>query len=459
VALPRFLDRVLNWGTPTTSERASPYNWQYPSFSFGGNQYPYGFQTTYPGLKQEPPDPSFTGYAQALYLANPVVFACSNARTRLFAEARFAFRRLRQGRATDDIFGNAALAPLEKPWPNGTTRNLLARAMQDVDLAGNFYAYREGQRINRMRPDWVSIVLGSNREPDDPALALDAEVIGYLYQPYGYGEDYTVALLPEQVCHLAPIPDPIARFRGISWITSLVSDVMADNAATQHKLQFFEQGATVNLAVTFGAPWVKTQEQFDTMVDAFRRGHEGAANAFKTMFFAAGDSATTIGSNLEEAAFDAVQGAGETRVCMAAAVPPIIIGASEGLDAATYSNYGQARRAFADLTMRPLWGEAAGAFASIIDVPSDAELWYDDTKISFLQEDEKDDAEILNAKMTAIRTGVDGGFKPETVVAAVNAGDVTLLKHTELFSVQLQPPGTEAPSPNGQVEPIGAVDE
>lgn len=438
-----------------------PLSWaEYQSyFLYNGNTYPISGQQSTLGQTQEKPSASFDGYAASIYKANPVVFACSNARMRLFSEARFQFRALREGRPTDRLFGTPALRLLERPWENGTTRTLLARAMQDADIAGNFYAYRDGQTVKRMRPDWVSIVLGSQREPDDPGLALDAEVLGYVYAPPG-ASTTPVALLPEQVCHFAPIPDPQARFRGMSWISTLIPDVMADSASTEHKRRFFENGATVNLVVTFDSPIIKTQEQFDQMVSKFRRGHEGTANAFKTVFLAHGSEATKLGSDMAESAFKEVQGAGETRICMAAAVPPIMVGASEGLAAATYSNYGQARRAFADLTMRPLWGEIAGAFASIIDVPSDAELWYDDQHISFLQEDERDDADILAVKMQAIRTGVDGGFKPATVVSAVNAGDLSMLEHTDLFSVQLQPPTPElSPNGNGVPGPIGAGDE
>jgi hypothetical protein len=51
----------------------------------------------------------------------------------------------------------------------------------------------------------------------------------------------------------------------------------------------------------------------------------------------------------------------------------------------------------------------------------------------------------------AIRTLVDGGFVAEAAVDAVVSGDLTRLEHTDLFSVQLQPPGTVAaqPSANG----------
>jgi hypothetical protein len=40
------------------------------------------------------------------------------------------------------------------------------------------------------------------------------------------------------------------------------------------------------------------------------------------------------------------------------------------------------------------------------------------------------------------------------VVAAVIAGDFSRLQHSQLFSVQLQPPGTGEPTSNGQPEPV-----
>jgi hypothetical protein len=68
--------------------------------------------------------------------------------------------------------------------------------------------------------------------------------------------------------------------------------------------------------------------------------------------------------------FKVTQGHGETRIAAAAGVPPIIVGLSEGLEAATYSNYGQARRRFADVTMRPLWRERGGVARDDRERPS-----------------------------------------------------------------------------------------
>jgi hypothetical protein len=166
-------------------------------------------------------------------------------------------------------------------------------------------------------------------------------------------------------------------------------------------------------------------------------------NAYKTLFLSNGADVKVVGTNFKDLDMKAVQGAGETRICAAARVPAIIVGVSEGLESATYSNYGQARRAFADLTMRPMWRKMAGALATIVDVPSDSRLWYDDRDIPFLQEDEKDASEIQQMQANTIRTLLDAGFTPDSVVLAVTNGNYDLLEHSGLYSVQLQEPGAQ----------------
>jgi predicted ABC-type ATPase len=411
-------------------------------FNYGGVQYPY-LPSMSLGQEIEPPDPTFAGYVRGAYKSNGVVFACMAARMLLFSEARFQFRQLRSGRP-GDLFGTTALRPLEEPWPNGTTGDLLSRAINDADLAGNFYAVGLQERIYRLRPDWVTIVLGSRLEPDDPQLAVDCEVLGYIYRPGGVpNAEQATVLRAEQVAHFAPYPDPEARYRGMSWITPVIREIMADQAATNHSQQYFEKGATPNIAVSLD-PAV-TGDEFLEFVRMFEQRHSDLTDAYRTIFLGGGATITPVGSTMQQADFANTRGTSETRICMAARVPPIIVGTEVGLRSSTYSNYGEARRAFADLTMRPMWRQIAGAFASIIDVPDAAELWYDDRDVAFLQEDVKDGAEIMEADARSIRTLSDGGFDPQSVVDAVVAGDLRRLKHSGLLPVQVQPPGSPKP--------------
>ncbi len=422
---------------PARADMPLPWDTYQNYFRYGTNTYGTTLNQTLVSDPIEKPDGSWASYIN-LFAGNPVIYACLDRRLKLFSEARFQYRQMRDGRP-GDLFGKQRLAPLETPWPNATTGDLLARAIMDADLAGNFYAIRIGSTIHRLRPDWVTIVLGSIGAVQIP------EVAGYLYHPKGpNGGVEPVVLLPRQVAHFAPTPDPSAAYRGMSWITPVINEVIADQAATLHKAKFFENGATPNMVLKSD---ITDAAKFKEWVRLFNEGHRGAASAYETIFLGGGFDATVVGADMKQLDFKATQGAGETRIAAAAGVPPIIVGLSEGLNAATYSNYGQARRAFADLTMRPLWRNFAGSIASIVDVPDGAELWYDDRDIPFLAEDQKDAAAVQAQQAASIRSLTDAGFDPNAVIDAVTAGDLKRLSghHSNLFSVQLQPPNPDQP--------------
>lgn len=378
---------------------------------------------------------SFVRYVNGFYRDNGVIFAVILARMLLFTEAKFQWQRLINGRP-GDLFGTGALSLLETPWPNGTTGDLLARMEQDVSLHGNFYATREGDRLRRLRPDWVEIVLDAA-----PGEAVATNIVGYLYKPGGTDSSTRPKMyLPEEIGHWAPIPDPLAQYRGMSWLSPVIREMTADQAATDHKLKFFENAATPNLAVSFSENI--TKDQFNAFMAAMNAAHQGTKNAYKTLYLGGGADVKTIGANMEQMDFKNTQGAGETRICAAGGVPPIIVGLSEGLQSATYSNYGMARRKFGDHWARPQWRSACAALAPLLDVPSGARLWYDDRDIAFLREDQKDVASIQTQQASTMKQLIDSGYEPDSVTAAMLNEDWSLLKHTGLFSVQLQPPGT-----------------
>lgn len=423
-------------------------------FSFGGLSYPIMPQQSL-GNRQAEPGGDFRGLIEGAYKQNGIVFACMLARQQLFAEARFQFQALQNGRP-GELFGTPALDLLDTPWPGGTTADLLTRAIQDADLAGNFYVTRVGTppRLARLRPDWVTIVLGSRSEPDDPAGALDMEVAGYLYQPGGpESGKRPITLLREEVAHFAPVPDPQAFYRGMSWLTPVIREIMSDGAATEHKLAFFENGATPNTVVSLD-PAID-QEAFQKWTEAF---DSQIAEPYRTLYLGGGADVKVVGSDLRQVDFKAVQGATETRIAAAAGVPPVIVGLSEGLQAATYSNYSQARRRFADGTMRPLWRNMAGSLQVVVPPPrAGARLWYDDRDVAFLQDDMKDRAEVQSTQATAMKSLVDAGFEPDSVVAAIGADDMGKLVHSGLTSVQLLPPGVAESNGNGSSPEPSAV--
>src|SRR6185312_12639428 len=166
------------------------------------------------------------------------------------------------------------------------------RASSDADLAGNFYALRRNGFIRRLRPDWVSIILGSFDETRDIVPGdIDADVVGYSYRPGGKagGRD-PIYFLRSEVAHFAPYPDPTAMYKGMSWLTQVLREIAADDATTNHKLKFFENGATPNMIVKRGTP--AAGETFKEWVRAMREASEGTGNAYKTFYMSQGADAT-----------------------------------------------------------------------------------------------------------------------------------------------------------------------
>jgi phage portal protein BeeE len=427
-----------------TEERYSLEQWIEDSFGFNGTTYPiYGVS---PGLgsSSETIETNFSGYVHSLYKANGIVFACMQTRAMIFSEVRFAFQELEDGRP-GALTVPPRLSIFEKPWPSGSTGDLLSRAIQDADLSGNHYVVREGTRLRRLRPDWVEIILSA--PPDE---AVQSDVIGFKYTPGGPAgpskqgqRKVSKFYLPEEMAHWVPPGqhDPEAQYRGMSWLTPVIREIVADKAATLHKSKYFENAATPNLSVSFKE--TVTDEQYKMFMRMLEQSHTGANNAYKTLYIGGGADVRVIGSDFKQIDFKVVQGAGETRIAAAAGVHPVVLGISEGMQGASLNagNFKAAKDAFADKTMRPLWRSICAAYSSLLSVPEGRRLWYDDRDIPFLRMDQVERAQAQQREASIIRSLLDGGCEFDSIVKSMVTGDWTNLKHTGLVSVQLLPPG------------------
>ena len=92
--------------------------------------------------------------------------------------------------------------------------------------------------------------------------------------------------------------------------------------------------------------------------------------------------------------------------------------------------------------------EAAASLETLIGAPSGSRLWFDTRDIPFFRQDEKDEAEVRSKDAVTIRQLIDAGYTADSVIAALAAADWSLLEHSGLFSVQLQPPGQSQPTPS-----------
>ncbi len=222
-----------------------------------------------------------------------------------------------------------------------------------------------------------------------------------------------------------------------------------DGRMAEYREAYFRNAATVNLVVRYDQKLAP--ERVERLSNRIRERHTGPKGAWSTLVLDEGADLTVVGSDLVGSAFDALQAAGETRILMAGGVPPIVAGARQGLEASQIGEYQQALRAFADLKMRPLWRGACAALQKLVTAPPGAQLWYDLSDVSALQQGEKDAADTSFQQVQAITALTMQGFTPESSVRAVVAGDMSLLEHSGAMSVQVQPGGGQPAAPTPPV--------
>lgn len=410
---------------PTLSQAG--YLAQLERFAFSGNQYMAG---------------ALDARTAEFVTTNPALAAVIGFRVSVFAEATFKFQQWIGGRP-GQLYGNSDLSILENPWPGAGTSHLLASMETDISVYGNSYWIRVGQQLVRLDPTAVTIAT-SDVVDESTGLVVGQSLIGYGYRPANRKE---MAIYPaSEVAHFRLVPDPTNPYRGVSWLRAVLSDADADSKMTGYKQALLDNSAVPGLVLR-AEPGI-SQEQFTEAREALRARNTGWDKVGRTLMLGAGFDVRVVGSTMQQLDMKALQGAGESRIAAAAGVSPVLVGFSEGLQGSSLNsgNYGSARRRFADGTVRPLWRAACTALETLVPPPTGSRLWIDADDVPFLQEDQQDEATIRLTRSQTIRTLVDAGYDPDASAQYADTGDVNVLRgqHSGLFSVQLQPPGSEA---------------
>jgi hypothetical protein len=421
--------------------------------------------TSYGSPDREAILPQAASWAKDSYRSSSVVFSAILARMMLFSEATF------QLQAKDDkhLFGLPSLSLLEEPFGDGTSSGeLLVRMELDVSFAGNSYTWGEpgGDRLVRLRPDWTTIVSELVQVPGGGSYRRK---IGYWVEPpkgvygQGRGEMYPA----DEVAHWAPVPDPDAEFRGMSWLTPVYRDVVGDQGMVTHKIKYLENAASPNLLIRYA------QKLHPGTIDSVRERmaarYGGADNAFKTLVLDQGADASVIGNSLQQMDFSVVGAAGEQRILAASMVPGVLVGLEPLRGAGR--GYQESMQKFANLWARPAWRSACAVLDRFVaGLPSGARLWFDTSDIAALQDGELERGQAALVRGQALLTCRQAGYTRDSAVKFVQSGDVTQLQPdpaalppgglpVQHMLPQAQPGATATPLPGGTQArlPVGSV--
>jgi len=359
--------------------------------------------------------------AQQAYSTNGVVAAVITARVMLLSEASFKLRN----KVDKSLYGTEDLRILEYPWPNGTAGDLWAAMEQDVSLAGNAFIWKpEPDLLVRLPPAEVTIISELHRGP----AGTYRRVIGYDWDPSratGKQTQDAQSFTVDEVAHWTGLKvDPLANYRGMSWLTPVLRDIAADSGMTTYKSQYLDHGTPI-AAVKY--PARLKPETIDAAVERLQAKYGGVGNAFKPLIFDQGAD-PMMGSGLQELDFAAVQGAGAERICSAGQVDPIILGL-RGSNRTVGAAYADAMRRFADNWARPSWRSACASLQKLVPnmPPRGVELWFDTSDIAALQAAETERAQVTQVNAAALLVLRQAQATFDSARDAVTSGDLSQL--------------------------------
>jgi hypothetical protein len=392
------------------------------------------FTSTYGSSNKEAVLPQVTAWAQQEYGSNSVVFSAILLRLMLFSEALLCWQHLDDkslwGSVTDmRTKGSSALRLLQEPWPDGSTGELLVRMEQDVSLVGTAYIWKvpDEPLLVRLRPDWTTII---SELVNVPGGGQYRRRVGYWVEPpktvldQGKGQFYPA----DEVAAWAPIPDPQAAFRGMSWLTPVYRDVKGDDGMTTYKIKYLDNAASPNMLIKYAQ---KLQPgTVDAVRERMQARYAGPDNAFKTLVLDQGADATVIGNSLQQMDFSGVAAAGEQRILAAAMVPGVLVGLEPLRGAGR--GYQESMQKFANIWARPQWRSACGALSKLVAVPDGSRLWFDASDIAALQDGEMEKGQTALVKAQALLALSQANYTHESSVAYITSMDPATLKENPI---------------------------
>ena len=380
--------------------------------------------------KREKQPTDVVARAQQAYETNGIVWACVLTRMMLLSQATFKLRE----KTTKKLYGNEDvlrgrkidLGILEYPWLGATAGELWCRYEQDVSTAGGpYFAKIENDQLLRLPPREVTIV---SDEFVSTGGTRYKQVIGYDWDPElnqppaGQRSSKAQFFTVDEVAAPTPYPDPLANWRGMSWLTPVLRDVYSDSALTTYKTTYLDHGTPIT-AVKY--PLKMKRETIDMIVERIGEKYGGAANVGKTLVFDQGAD-PILGNGLKDLDYAAVQAVGEVRICAAAGVPPVLMGLKSAEDQSTYQTE---MRRFAEVTIHHLWRSGCAAFQKLVpNVPErGVELWFDTSDIPALQAAETERAQVHQVNAAALLTLTQSGFTRDSSIAYLASGDISQL--------------------------------
>jgi len=316
---------------------------------------------------------NFENAVQHGFKKNELIFACISLKADSAAIPRLVARD-RRSRAIIENHPTRML--IERPNKYMTEFDFFSATLMYLDLAGVSYWEKVKNRSGKvvelwpMRPDWVSPIRSSGTFID-----------GYRYAPPGL----QAIVMPTDSILEFKLFDPSNMYNGLPpvQVAARMGDV--DNASTDFVKLFFEKGGTPPGMLTTKQKLIESQ--VEEIRSRWRERYGGFENWLDPVVLDSDAQFQKIGLTFEEMGFEFLDARSEARICSCLRTPPILVGASIGLKASTYSNYEAARKAFWQDTLSPQYKRISDKINNDLNEDLNVIMEWDFSKVPALQDD------------------------------------------------------------------------
>lgn len=360
-----------------------------------------------------PPQASFTTYDYAKlanegYGKNVHVFAAIRLIANSFASVRWQLIRTDPSGDEEEIRAHPLLTLMERPNPLTPRNKFFEEVLSFLYIGGASFVFKaqaggKTRELWTVRPDLVTVKTGTILEP-----IKEYEI--------DLGNGRIQKRPPEETLYLRFF-NPSGQFQGLSPIKIAGSTVDQANESLKWNVSLLQ-----NQANPSGVLKVKgklTEPEFTNLREQINDAYAGAKNSRKPLVLEGDLDYQPTGMSPTD--MDWLEGQKETgrNIAIALGVQPELLGDSSNK---TYSNYGEARKAFYEETVIPLVNWIAGEFSNFLcrEYGTDLSFRPDIDSIEAMQEDrDKLYSRIENSSFITINekrlaTGydeIDGGDK------------------------------------------------
>lgn len=304
-----------------------------------------------PYLLNQPlwPDHNLATYADA-YESLVSVYACIHARANAVSTATV--------RVYNEVDGDLEELPdhpvrqlMRRPNAMTSEAEFLVVTQTLIDATGFCAIEKErnaaGQVIGlwHLRSDWLRPILRDQSPPD-----WQYEVPGRA--PVVIPASELIVVRSGTALDMSPT--------GQSPISVALREIGIEDSAVEYLKLFFDGGGVPRHALVTPEA-IRDQADADAIRERWQQTYGGFQRWTNIALLSGGLDVKQIGTNIDEMAYPELRQLTEARICSAFGVPPILIHSATGLAHATYSNYAEARRAFFEDTVQPLWSRIDGA--------------------------------------------------------------------------------------------------